>query len=79
MFLKFFRVEGFQRRPGVKEKFQTTLILVLEVIVQSLNCFFEIFSSLQVPFGFGDSPLKKKNKKNDFSVQGNCANTPTHI
>ena len=41
-FLKFFQVEGSQRRPGVKKKFQKTLILVFEVIVQPPKHTFEI-------------------------------------
>ena len=41
-FLKTFRVEGPQREPGVKKKFQNTLILVFEVIVQPRKHTFEI-------------------------------------
>ena len=55
--MKFFRLEGSRRRPGVNKKFQKTLILVFEVIVQPPKHTFEIgffflrFSILRMALG----------------------------
>ena len=40
-------MEGSQRRPGVKKKFQKTLILVFEVIMQPPKTHFLTFSKVQ--------------------------------
>ena len=54
-FFKYFLVKGARKEPGMKKKFQNSLILDFEVIVQThfglQLTFFEKFSSLQVAFG----------------------------
>ena len=44
-FLKFFLVEGPRREPGVKKKFQKTLILAFEANSSALSCQNGLFSA----------------------------------